>query len=274
MACSGPITLKGPHGLFQVSCGQCVPCRIRRQSSLALRCELENRGASSGWFLTLTYAREAENTDYSDMARFLDRLRIMNRRAGNSLSLRYIAIGEYGERLGRFHWHALVWNSIGFSQEIWLTRLWPAGFSQVGTIGSASIRYVTRYNLKHLSKDQDALPRGRSQRPMLGETWFRELGVNARTQGLDLPEPPTTLRLDGRSYPVDTAGRISFAEGYRPEWIVRNAAGTRRLAKSSVAPVMDRVNTLVSGDPLAKLRLVWESSAQHRVREASERGKF
>lgn len=271
MACSGPVSMDTPAGPAFRRCNQCLPCRIQRQSSITFRCALESQVAWSGQFLTLTYEEAPEVGSYVDMQMFLDRLRVRNRREGNSLAIRYLAIGEYGDLFGRFHYHALVWNSLSFDQVDWHTKLWPYGFSQVGTITPGSIRYVTRYTTKFLEKDQDRLPRGESRKPPLGEPVMKLLAQQHLDRGHTESQPPTTIRWNGKRWPVDTAMQIAWAEVTSPDLVRINASGTRTLARSAVAAHTDYMTTIRLGDPFADWRKSRERSWLARHREMENR---
>jgi hypothetical protein len=274
MACARPISFSTPKGPILTRCKQCLNCRIHSQSSLTFRCLLENHVASSGWFLTLTYEDAPPIGDYVDMQRFLDRLRVRNRRAGNFSPVRYFAIGEYGEQHGRFHYHALIWNSISFPPEVWTANLWPYGIYDIGEVSPASARYTCRYTLKFLAEDDPKLPHGSSRKPPLGAGVMKALGTEARNQNHDYPDPPTMLRWGGKTWPVDTAMQIAWLEGYDPSKIKVNVSGTRSLERCSVTATSEYVLTKKFGDPLADYRYSQERRWQKRHDELERRCKL
>lgn len=254
MACASPISVDGPAGPVQTRCRQCLPCRIHHQSALTFRCLLENQTASSGYFLTLTYEKAPEVGSYRDFSLFMKRLRKRTRRLDKT-PIRYLAIGEYGDTFGRFHYHALIWNALPLESEDLRGELWPLGFSHIGEITPASVRYTVRYTLKFMAKGEEDLPRGRSKRPPLGEPSMMLAGSDARTRGLRFEEPPDTITWAGRSFPVDNAMKIAWMEGYNPEGIERDASGTRKLARSSALDAHTAyVMTRKFGDPFGHLR--------------------
>lgn len=266
MLCSGPITMKTKNGNIKCRCKQCLPCRITTQSGIMLQCLLENQIASSAWFLTLTFREPPEIEDYSHFSMFLDRLRVRNRRAGNSLPIRYLGIGEYGTQSKRFHYHALIWNSMDFPTQVWERNLWPHGFIKIGNVSPASIRYTTNYTTKFLEEDSQALPKGRSTKPPLGEEVMQFLGTKARINNLNLPHAPTHLNHTGRTYSVNNAMKIAFMMGYDPQQVITDAVGTRSLARSSLIAPMEYELLSKFGDEHAEQRFAGEAKAISQAR--------
>jgi len=164
---------------LKVPCGYCLGCRIAKRQEWVTRLthELVDNG-SVGVFLTLTYNsknlpytticasdKSRSDTIYSGGTGTLvpEHLTAFWKRLRENIPrpLRYYAVGEYGEDEGkRPHYHAILFNvslddldcyTIGrkiISRTI--EKLWPRGFNQVGTVTTASIRYVAGYIEKKL----------------------------------------------------------------------------------------------------------------------------
>ena len=129
---------------------------------------------------------------------FMKRLRKMY-----GSGIRFYACGEYGEKHGRPHYHACVFNHEFKDKKLWrmsngiplfrsssLELLWPFGYSSVGAVTFQSAAYVARYILKKVSGSpshkhyahtcsQTGLISQRqpefvlmSRRPGLGRTWY------------------------------------------------------------------------------------------------------
>lgn len=115
------------------------------------------------WFLTLTYADEylpkGGSLDRRAFPLFMKRLR---KAFG---SVRYFHAGEYGERNGRPHYHALLFgmrlNDVRacgesasgypvFDSEA-VSALWPFGVIQLGDVSFESAQYVARYCVKKVT---------------------------------------------------------------------------------------------------------------------------
>ncbi len=154
---------KGSYRKVTIPCGKCVACRVNNAASWATRCSHEAEYVSEGCFVTLTYNPENCPRDYqlvkSDFQKFMKRLRF---HVGASVIRAFFAVGEYGEKFGRPHYHAvilgwspkdLVFHSYSYSgypiyTSKTLEQIWGKGFCPVGTMTSASAAYVARYSKK------------------------------------------------------------------------------------------------------------------------------
>lgn len=145
---------------LNLPCGQCSGCRLERSRQWAVRCMHEAQMHESNSFVTLTYndenLPELSSLDHSHFQKFMKRLR---KRFGNGV--RYYMCGEYGEEFGRPHFHACLFNLDFPDKKLWKTirgnrlyvsetlqRLWPFGFSSIGSLTFESAAYVARYIMK------------------------------------------------------------------------------------------------------------------------------
>ena len=164
MSCSSPLTIhrKGATPIT-VNCGWCMNCRIVRRNRLSLLgryqqyiYSLQNRGSS---FCTLTYAPEYvpinKFGDYTlrlnDLQKFFKRLRQYCKRhnlfldsKGNA-DFSYIANGEYGDELGRCHYHFCLFGIDSDFMRKFCRDNWKFGIIQSKPLVSAQIRYVAKY---------------------------------------------------------------------------------------------------------------------------------
>ncbi len=115
-------------------------------------------------FITLTYAPKylpaggsLSKGKGSHFQLFMKRLR----KAIYPTLIRFYACGEYGEELGRPHYHALIFGYEFPDKELWktirgnkiyesemLTHIWGQGFCSIGAVTFQSAAYVARYILK------------------------------------------------------------------------------------------------------------------------------
>lgn len=181
MSCTSPLTLyRHPDGStgtkrlylkqsgFQVPCGQCMPCRLRKSAEWAVRIMQENRYWHSSCFVTLTYDPEDLPSDHSlcheHFQKFMKRLR-----KNTGLKLKYFMCGEYGEKLSRPHYHAIIFGWEPDDQELLFTRdglphyksdlltdTWQKGFCTVSEVTHDSAGYVARYCTKKVTGDRAA----------------------------------------------------------------------------------------------------------------------
>lgn len=166
MQCLTPITLVRKTGARigkeykhtdVVPCGKCPSCLKRRAFSWVFRLKQELAVSTTSAFITLTYAPETvpltemglRTLDKTDHQKFMKRLRKMHHtHFENEDKVRYYAVGEYGERDGRPHYHYIMFNvdkRINESTELYQHAIWKKGIVHVGTVTARSIAYVTGY---------------------------------------------------------------------------------------------------------------------------------
>lgn len=177
-----------------VPCGQCIGCRLERSRQWAIRCVHEASLYENNSFITLTYDNEHLPKDgslnkkhYQD---FMKRLR-----KAYSQKIRYFHCGEYGEQLGRPHYHACLFNFDAPDKKLWkpseggdlyvsekLNEIWGQGFCILGAVTFDSAAYVSRYIAKKITGDKaeghygPKLPEytTMSRRPGIGKGWFEK----------------------------------------------------------------------------------------------------
>lgn len=193
-------------------CGRCIGCRIERARVWAVRCMHEAHMHDYSSFVTLTYDDDKlpyrGSLDYKDLRLFFKRLR---RLMG---PFRYFACGEYGELLGRPHYHACLFGVYFGDRELFtesgsgsriytsrlLSKLWPNGYASVGDVTFSSARYVAGYVTKKVSErvaeerylrfDEYGVAywlepeEGRmSRRPGIGASWWQAYGEEVLRRG-------------------------------------------------------------------------------------------
>ena len=143
---------------------------MRRSQEWMIRCVHESQMHDDNAFLTLTFNNEHMPCDRSisvrDLQLFMKKYR--NKCGSN---IRFFACGEYGEpelvtdgNLGRPHYHLLIFGHDFKDKYPWeekrgnllyrspsLERLWPYGFSTIGSLTTQSAGYVARYILKKVT---------------------------------------------------------------------------------------------------------------------------
>lgn len=179
---------------IDLPCGQCIGCRLERSRQWAVRCMHEASLYEKNSFITLTYNEENLPKDGSISVEhfqlFMKRLR---KRYGKGI--RYFHCGEYGESLGRPHYHALLFNHdfedkkyfsenngnrVYTSDE--LNELWKKGHGIIGNVTFESAGYVARYALKKVTGKNAEDHYGQkkreyctmSRRPGIGKMWLEK----------------------------------------------------------------------------------------------------
>lgn len=150
---------------IKLPCGQCIGCRLKRSGDWAMRCIHEASKYPDNCFITLTYNARNLPPDCGlikkDFVNFMKRLR----KSLGKKKIKFYQCGEYGDKNGRPHYHAILFNH-NFDDWIYLfdspsgepvytsptlESIWGLGFVTVGTVTYESAGYVARYCLKKLN---------------------------------------------------------------------------------------------------------------------------
>lgn len=204
-SCTNSIKLKDVD--FKVPCGKCLPCQKKRRSDWSLRLEHEYLFADSAFFVTLTYndasvprTKEGYLTlNKKHLQHYIKRLRndnvhylsktykVPKKEVKNvSKPIRYYAIGEYGSKTRRPHYHILIFNydinNITPIRDQWKNTQTGIkyGHVDIGTVSGASINYVTKYMFKyHGKKDKRVKPFSlMSKKPIIGHAYLENYGTH------------------------------------------------------------------------------------------------
>lgn len=215
--CQKPIQLRNlkSGGMNEVPCGRCLNCKKRRISNWSFRLMQEDKVSDSAYFLTLTYDLEhcpITKNGYmdlrkSDLQKFFKRLRRDEERDGVSRkSLKYYAVGEYGGRYMRPHYHIILFNArletlIGsklaenvkrgvieldgkrpFMCDAWSPFDTPIGHITIGKVSEASVGYTMKYISKAsrvpVHRNDDRTPEFSLMSKGLGETYLSKAMVH------------------------------------------------------------------------------------------------
>ena len=156
MQCLHPFVIKNPNLMvngdlrktIEVPCGHCVACRIARSREWAVRLLHESEFWDDYCFVTLTYSDEnlvSPSLVPRDLTLFFKKLR----RDLGERKIKYFACGEYGDRFGRPHYHAIIFG-LGTPDTKLIQQNWNKGYVKVGTLTYQSCRYVAGYVQKKL----------------------------------------------------------------------------------------------------------------------------
>ncbi|AXH73173.1 MAG: replication initiator protein [Microviridae sp.] len=130
-----------------VPCGKCVACLVSKRNDWTFRLQQEHKVSRSAHFVTLTYDEKHRPSDGSLVKRHLQLYLKRLRRKDETTRIRYYAVGEYGSKTARPHYHILLFNS----NEDNIRKAWvdsngnPVGIVHVGAVTDASVAYVTKY---------------------------------------------------------------------------------------------------------------------------------
>lgn len=189
MKCYTPYIL---HTGTPVPCGSCINCHKTRSNAWAFRLFKEKEVHTSAYFVTLTYNDRClphtdDEYDLPTLNRkhvkdYFKRLRQRIARAGDPQTLKYYAVGEYGSKGSRPHYHAIVFDArLEFIDSCWTLPVGDskhhrikAGTVHIEPVNMATIRYVTKY-----------LYKGRSVPEFKGDPRLREFSNMSKGLGLN-----------------------------------------------------------------------------------------
>lgn len=213
-------------------------CRINRRRQWTARILLEARLSSASSFLTLTYDDDSlpmvQGADGApvptlrptDLQLFLKRLR-------NHVRFRFFAVGEYGSRTWRPHYHAILFSidpmhlgrEIGTDVPGGKTDLWGHGHISISDLNAARAAYCAHYTTKKMMRAEDERLQGdqypefsrMSLRPGIGAPAIPYLAKLHRTNGgkrlyQQTGDISNTVRINSKIWPLDEYMRTLLRE--------------------------------------------------------------
>lgn len=171
----GPISFSGikrdgrAYTPLQLPCGNCFMCQEEKARQQAVRIYHESLLHYESCFVTLSYANEHlpphNGLRYEDLIKFKKRLRKLLWKTHQKL--RYYAVGEYGDKSLRPHYHACIFGHAFTDDRIilktqpyllWtsplLQAIWGLGYVSVGALNFRTARYTASYITKKLRSKQ------------------------------------------------------------------------------------------------------------------------
>jgi len=223
-----PFQLSEQNGGHKVPCGKCLNCKRRRASSWSVRLVKEGERSISAHFLTLTYDTEHVpisekgfmTLDKTHLQKFFKRLRKCHGK--NHKSIKYYAVGEYGGKTLRPHYHMVIFNAdVHLFERSWALDNKTIGQIHVGTITEASIGYT----LKYISKASKIPLHKNDDRQKEFSLMSKGLGSNYLTKNMihwhkNNPEERVYVPLlDGKKAPLPRYYKEKIFDVYEKEKI-------------------------------------------------------
>lgn len=150
MECPNPNFVWPKGKVIAVPCGKCLACLSNKRQDWSFRLMQEYKVSSSAFFVTLTYSDKYYPSDHGVSKRHLQLY--FKRLRKKARCLRYYAVGEYGTKTGRAHYHAIIFNADEISiRACWslqnkvLGRVEPIGLVHIGRVTESSVSYVLKY---------------------------------------------------------------------------------------------------------------------------------
>lgn len=186
----------------------------------------EERHSSSAYFLTLTFSpgnmpispNGFRTLDKQVLQKFFKRLRKNHEAEGLNNSIKYYAVGEYGGKTKRPHYHIILFNA---KLEL-IDKSWNLGYIHYGTVGGASIGYT----LKYISKKTTTFYHKNDDRE-------REFSLMSKGLGMSYLSPAMVnwhkADLDNRMYcNIEDGKKISMPRYYKDK--IYNEQERKRVA--------------------------------------------
>lgn len=144
---------------IKVPCGQCIGCRIDKARQWAVRIMNEASLHDVNCFITLTY--DNINIPYGGTLvkkHFQDFMKRLRKKV--KVPIRFFHCGEYGEKMKRPHYHAVIFGydfpdkekateTYCISKELF--ELWQYGIHSVQELNFNTASYVARYVVKKVN---------------------------------------------------------------------------------------------------------------------------
>jgi hypothetical protein len=194
-------------------CGGCLGCRTSAAKAWALRCQLELQQHRNAVFTTLTYDPQHEpvTLEKRHLQLWLKRVR---KALGTARPIRFFASGEYGEKRGRPHYHALVFGAAQNDAQL-LDAAWGMGHTRTERITPARIAYTAGYVNKKIGYKLEA---GERVDPETGEVyeWQPPFIQMSRRPGIGGSAREHTQ--SWRAYAVQNGTKMPVPRFYHEAW--------------------------------------------------------
>ncbi len=138
---------------YRCRCGKCPQCKKQDRQEWSFRMLQELKCHKSGVFVTLTYNDDnlPTNSDgvgtlnYTDIQKWLKRLRFALTELGSDTQIRYWVCGEYGKRKARPHYHLILYGLKPDEFKL-INKTWGKGYVYLGyNLSPKCINYVSKY---------------------------------------------------------------------------------------------------------------------------------
>jgi len=250
-----------------VPCGRCPPCKLRRVNQWVFRMMQEEKISTSSHFVTLTYDTTTvpisdngfmtlKKKDFQD---YMKRLRKLT----PGVTLKYYAVGEYGSKNRRPHYHAIIFNCPDpqLFYDAWSLAAVPIGAVHIGNVTTDSVAYTMKYI------DKQTFKRAHSRDDRISEfsLMSKGLGANYLTDNMVEYHKKDTTML----YVTKLSGhRVSMPRYYR------NKIFTDAEKRAQVFHVQEVMSDLEQKDRLEVSRQFGDRMTYEEVKDSEKYGRY
>lgn len=225
MKCRSPFV--GAKAAF--ACGQCMPCRLNRRRVWTHRIMLEGMLHEDNSFATLTYADDRRCLAPRDLQLWLKRLR----KSYYGDRIRFFAVGEYGDRSERPHYHAALFGfpTCNASERVIgdcpcgpcsvVRETWGFGHVMLGELSISSAAYIAGYVVKKWTRQDLPALNGRhpefarmSRRPGIGVDALPAVASAMTPYLSEMSDVPIALRHGRKQLPLGRLLRGKLREAF------------------------------------------------------------
>jgi len=213
MSCIKPLTITHNTTRHLVPCGKCAFCLRTKRNEWLFRLHHESRVQTlPAHFLTLTYDEKhcprfkgARTLWFRHLQLYFKRLRKAKAK------IKYVAVGEYGTKTQRPHYHVILWTDANHDL---LSRQWHHGAVHFGTLTPASIAYTLKYIIQPKIGDNETRQRTRAQFSKGLGACFLTAKVHEHLSG-DEENPVFETRINGAIRPLPRYYRSKIYTKYQ-----------------------------------------------------------
>lgn len=168
------------------------------------------------FFLTLTYDEKHVPRRKGIRTLYFRHVQLFFKKLRKSgASLKYVAVGEYGKKTGRPHYHVILWTTAS-SQLI--SQKWHHGHVHFGTLNAASILYSLKYIIQPKEGDNEIKQKTRAQ-------FSKGLGLSYMTAALQYWHNPDDTLENAKFYSIIDTKKVPLPRYYRnkifTKWLQR-----------------------------------------------------
>lgn len=215
--CVSPTLITNPKtkSKMLVPCGHCYPCRMVLRAEWTFRLTVEQFCWPLTSFLTLTYDEDnlplvsgCPSLYPLHLSKFIKSLR------NDKLTCRYYAVGEYGGKFGRPHYHVILFHS----QIIYPNNYWHYGNVHEYSAQIGGLHYVGKHHIVAKRRDvpdnEPVEPFSRMSKG-LGSSYLD--GYVSEVTG-EIDDMPFFIAFNGYHYPLPRYYRKKLLQPYEGEF--------------------------------------------------------
>lgn len=263
MVCFSPVYIAN---VGEVGCGKCRACRVSRTREWAVRLLHEQTQWDKAVFLTLTYdeLNRPEGLVKNHLVNYFKRLR------RDGAVFKYFACGEYGDKYGRPHYHAILFG-VGMRDKR-LKENWPFGFIKTGSCTVDSCMYVAGYLQKKLSGLKGKLAYGDRLPPFA--VMSKGLGLAWMESNQAMLVDKVGLTLNGKPMSLPRYYRKKLGDRISEDKLVNLGADRMRAEHERLEKMGIAVNDVVKRSEYKRALFQQKAQEASEISERYRRRKF